>query len=120
MGDVKAWQSTQELERALPRLVEQPGSLVDFVFVQEWVDFDVEIRHFVVEPDLNRPETLKAKKRIYTVFKSRESGSFRNFDRYDRQGCLWNTFANDDAALADAESQCDKLIVRWRSGSRRR
>merc|ERR1712151_682508 len=54
--DVQAWRNKQELERALPQLVEQAGSLVDFVFVQEWVDFDVEIRHFIVEPDLTRPE----------------------------------------------------------------
>jgi len=111
--DVQSWRNKQELQNALMTLVEQPGSLVDLVFVQEWVDFDVEIRHFVVEADLSRPETLKAKKRIYTVFKSKDQGSFRNFDRYDRNGCLWNTFQNDDAALTDAENQADELILRW-------
>jgi len=111
--DVQAWRNKQELTTALASLGEQPGSLVDFVFVQEWVDFDVEIRHFMVEPDLNRPESLKPKKRIYTVFKSNEGGSFRNFDRFDRPGCLNSTFKGDDAALTDAESQCDELILRW-------
>jgi hypothetical protein len=111
--DVQSWRNKQELERALASLAEQPDSLVDVVYVQEWVDFDVEIRHFVVEPDICQPETLIPKKRIYTVFKSRDQGSFRNFDRYDRQGCLTETFHNDDAALADAERQADELIVRW-------
>merc|ERR1711972_441076 len=46
-------------------------------------------------------------------FKSREQGSFRNFDRYERQGCLSTCFANDDAALADAERQAEELIHRW-------
>lgn len=111
--DVTAWKNKQELTSALTSLVEQPGSAVDLVFVQEWVEFDVEIRHFIVEPDLKKPETLKPKAMIYTVFKSKEQGSFRNFDKYDRQRCLQNCFQKDDAALADAESQAQELIVRW-------
>lgn len=111
--DVTAWRNKQELTAALVQLTEQPGSLVDLVFVQEWVEFDVEMRHFVVEPDLLRPETCKPKKIIYTVFKSKEQGSFRNFDRYDRARCLQACFKNDDAALADAERQAEELIQRW-------
>lgn len=112
--DVQSWRNKQDLERSLSSLAEQPGSNVDQVFVQEWVDFDVEIRHFVIEADLRNPESLKPKKLIYTVFKNRDEGSFRNFDRYDRDGCLANTgFQNDDAALADAECQAEELIVRW-------
>merc|ERR1711920_135013 len=48
-----------------------------------------------------RPETLKPKKLIYTVFKTQD------------QGCLPKTFHNDGAALADAEHQAEALIVRW-------
>eukprot|EP00913_Durusdinium_trenchii_P007467 g7019.t1 len=36
--DVQAWRNKQELERALVSLVEQPGSMVDQIFVQEWYD----------------------------------------------------------------------------------
>jgi hypothetical protein len=111
--DVTSWKSKADLQRALSSLGEQPGSFVDLVFVQEWVDFDVEMRHFVVEADLTKPETLKPKKIIYTVFKSKDEGSFRNFDRYDREKCLSTCFENDDAALADAERQAEELIVRW-------
>merc|ERR550514_1514473 len=70
--DVQAWKSKQQLTAALSYLAEQPGSLMDFVFVQEWVDFDVEMRHFVVEPLIEDPRTWKAKKIIYTVFKNEE------------------------------------------------
>lgn len=31
------------------------GSMVDQIFVQEWVDFEVEMRHFFVEVDLHAP-----------------------------------------------------------------
>lgn len=112
--DVKAWKNKQELGNIFTPLVEQPGSQVDQVFVQEYVDFDVEIRHFIVEGDLSNPASLKAKQKIYTVFRSKEEGCFRNFGRFDRKGCLANTnFNNDEAAMVDCERQCDELIVRW-------
>lgn len=111
--DVQAWRNKQELQSVLMHLVEQPGSFVDSLFVQEWVDFDVEIRHFIVEPDLSNPQTLIPKAKVYTVFKSQEQGSFRNFERYDRKMCLQTCFQNDDVALADAERQAEDLIVRW-------
>jgi len=111
--DVRAWQNKQQLSSALQELIEQPGSFMEFCFVQEWVDFDVEMRHFIVEPELSKPATWKPKKIIYTVFKSKESNSFRDFDRFDRKGCLKSCFQNDDAALADAEAQAEELIGRW-------
>jgi len=111
--DVTAWRNKQELERALAQLIEQPGSMVDQVFVQEYVDFDVEMRHFVVEPDIAYPQTWKPKRIIYTVFKDKQGGSFRNFDRYDRKTCKEKNFQNDEAAIADAEQQAEQLIGRW-------
>jgi len=111
--DVRQWRSKQELSNAMVDLTEQPGSHMEFCFVQEWVDFDVEMRHFIVEADLNKPTSLKAKKIIYTVFKSKDSGSFRDFDRYDRKGALKTCFENDDAALADAEAKAEVLMERW-------
>jgi len=111
--DVQAWRSQKDVQRILYDLMTQPGSQVDFCLVQEWVDFDVELRHFVVEPDLSNPASLKPKKVIYTVFKTQDQGSFRDFDRYDRQGCLSTCYHNDHEALADAERQAQELIVRW-------
>lgn len=111
--DVRKWQNKQELAGAMTDLAEQPGSFMEFVFVQEWVDFDVEMRHFIVEADLTKPASLKPKKIIYTVFKSQEGNSFRDFDRYDRKGCLRTCFQNDDAALADAEAKAEVLMERW-------
>eukprot|EP00933_Yihiella_yeosuensis_P047462 TRINITY_DN4329_c0_g6_i1.p1 TRINITY_DN4329_c0_g6~~TRINITY_DN4329_c0_g6_i1.p1 ORF type:complete len:572 (-),score=80.14 TRINITY_DN4329_c0_g6_i1:140-1777(-) len=111
--DVTAWKNHQELERALVSLGEQPGSLCDYVFVQEWVDFEVEMRHFIVEPDLERPETWTPKQIVYTIFKNKEEGSFRNFDRFDRKTCLHRCFLNDELAMQDAERQAQELINRW-------
>jgi len=111
--DVSSWRNKQELSNALSNLSDQPGSQVDLLFVQEWVEFDVEMRHFVVEPNLKDPESLKPKKIIYTVFKCRDQGSFRDFDRYNRESCIQTCFKNDEAAMADAEAQAEVLIARW-------
>jgi len=111
--DVTAWRSKMELEHALVSLTEQPGSLMDMCFVQEWVDFEVEMRHFIVEADLQNLESIKPKHIVYTVFKSKEDNAFRNFDKYDRRACLQKCFGNDDAALAEAESKAQQLIYRW-------
>jgi len=111
--DVNSWNNKQELQRALSSLSEQPGSYVDFVFVQEWVDFDVEMRHFIVEPNFKNPASLKPQRIIYSVFESQEEGSFRSFEKYNRQRCLSATFQDDDAALAHAEQLSEELIQRW-------
>jgi len=111
--DVQVWNNSLDLEQGLASLAQQPGSLVDLVLVQEWVDFDVEMRHFVVEPDFARPESLRPKKIVYTVMKSVEDNCFRDFDRFDRSGALKACFQQDDAAMAHAEEQAEALIVRW-------
>lgn len=111
--DVMVWRNKQELQGALCHLLQQPGSLMDHCFVQEWVDFDVEMRHFVVEADLSDPMSWKPKKIVYTVMKNVEDGCFRNFDRFDRGQCLATCFHHDDAALIDAEQQAEELIHRW-------
>lgn len=111
--DVMAWRNEHELQHALTYLLEQPGSYLEHCFVQEWVDFDVEWRHFIVEPDMSNPESLKPKAIVYTVFKTQEAGSFRNFDRFDRATCLSRCFNNDEAAIVDAETQALELIHRW-------
>lgn len=111
--DVRAWVDEHELAQHLVQLADQPGNYADHVFVQEWVEFDVEMRHFVIEANLSNPFSWKPKKIVYTVIKTVEEGSFRNFDRFDRRVCLKNYFANDEEALADAEHQSETLIGCW-------
>eukprot|EP00439_Symbiodinium_sp_Y106_P001724 s6889_g1.t1 len=55
----------------------------------EWVDFEVEMRHFLVDVDLKDRSTWKPKHIVYTVFKSKEDGCFRNFDKYDAKTAAW-------------------------------
>jgi hypothetical protein len=111
--DVMSWESQEEIRKALAYLGEQPGSYVDQVFCQEWVDFDVEMRHFVVEPDPNNHATWKPRKIVYTVFQGNQGNCFRNFDRFDRNGAIEKKFAGDEAAMAHAEKLAQQLIKYW-------
>merc|ERR1711924_35796 len=111
--DVRAWKNETELARALTVIGEQAGSRMGVVLVQELIDFDVEMRMFVVDPNLSDPSTLKPKKVLYTVFTNKENGTFSSFAKYNRSHCLETTFENDDEALTDAEQQSYELVSRW-------
>eukprot|EP00929_Paragymnodinium_shiwhaense_P008914 TRINITY_DN1128_c1_g1_i1.p1 TRINITY_DN1128_c1_g1~~TRINITY_DN1128_c1_g1_i1.p1 ORF type:complete len:559 (+),score=120.86 TRINITY_DN1128_c1_g1_i1:226-1902(+) len=111
--DVQIWESAADLGRSLDSLTQQPGSLADLVLVQEWVDFDVEMRFFVIEPNLDDKNSLIPKKAVFTMMKSVEDNCFREFDRFERQTCLQRCFAGDEAAMQDAERQAQDLITKW-------
>jgi hypothetical protein len=111
--DVMSWTNVEEIRQALAYLGEQPGSNVDHVFIQEWVDFDVEMRHFVVEPDPNNHQTWRPRKIIYTVFQGNQGNCFRSFDRFDRAGAIEQKFQGDEAAMAQAEKLASQLIKYW-------
>jgi hypothetical protein len=111
--DVMSWTNIDEIKKALAYLGEQAGSHVDHVFLQEWVDFDVEMRHYVVEPDPNNHATWRPRKIVYTVFQNNQSNSFRTFDRFDRAQAIESKFAGDEAAMAHAEKLACQLIKYW-------
>ena len=48
--DVNHWRDGNTLARGLEELVQQPGNIMDYVIVQEWVDIALEMRHFIVLP----------------------------------------------------------------------
>ena len=58
------------------------GSHMEYVFVQEWVDFDVEIRNYVVLPDVSDPKTCLPRGQVCTMFQEETAhGGFTNFSR---------------------------------------
>jgi len=111
--DVWHWDSPAQLRQALMHLAGQSACLADSVFVQEWVDADVEMRHFVVEPSIDNPSTWKPKHTAFTTWKSLEFNGFHVFEKFDRNTCLRTCFHDDAAALDDAERQAEELIANW-------
>lgn len=107
--DVNHWSNPTQLAASLEEIVQQPGNLMEYCLVQEWVDIDVEMRHFVVFPRGHDGE-WKVETIVYTCYESKQDGHFSSFNRFGREDALKKTFASDDAALRDAEAQALELI----------
>lgn len=112
--DVLKWKNPKELATALENLVEQPGSRMDFAFVQEWIDFDVEWRHYIVWPNLQDPESLLPRKIVCTQFQEATSrGGFTDFNKFSLEESLDTVFQGDREAWLDAQTKSNALIKRW-------
>jgi len=121
--DVRHWDSPDCLAEQLESLIVQPGNKADTVHVQEFVDIDVEMRHFVVLPKYcgRKVDNLEGReestlpnieKVVYTCYESSDENHFSDFNRFDRETCVKNRFKGDDSALADAEAKAKELIGR--------
>lgn len=112
--DVRKWQDPKTLQTALVDLGEQQGSHMEYVFVQEWVDFDIEIRNYVVLPDLRDPQSCLPKGVVCTLFQEEtQNGGFTNFNRFGRDECFHRIFKGDEKAFNSCTQQINDLIYRW-------
>merc|ERR1711972_914602 len=111
--DVWHWDTPAQLREALVQLSGQTASLVDSVFVQEWVDADVEMRLYVMEPNMLDSASWKPRHTAYTTWKSLEFNGFHGLEKFNRSTCLRTCFRNDEEALVDAELQSEELIAHW-------
>eukprot|EP00404_Azadinium_spinosum_P001284 CAMPEP_0180434450 /NCGR_PEP_ID=MMETSP1036_2-20121128/9961_1 /TAXON_ID=632150 /ORGANISM="Azadinium spinosum, Strain 3D9" /LENGTH=605 /DNA_ID=CAMNT_0022440323 /DNA_START=66 /DNA_END=1883 /DNA_ORIENTATION=+ len=119
--DVMPWRDQRQLQAALSSLAEQPGCHTDSVLVQEWVDFDVEMRVFVVDAQVSCPQSWRPTATFYTQMDCEHMPDaaprhcYKEFHTYGREGCLESRFFGDEAALSDAERQAEVLVGRWLS-----
>jgi len=116
--DVRRFQSKYQLAEALSALANQKYATLDSVMVQEWIEFDVELRLFFIDPvcewdeEKNCPKPLTPKKILYTKFwRVDEEDKLRDFERMPRQQCVDRCFFNDSPALAEAERQACEIAA---------
>eukprot|EP01065_Artemidia_motanka_P049455 TRINITY_DN81_c2_g1_i1.p1 TRINITY_DN81_c2_g1~~TRINITY_DN81_c2_g1_i1.p1 ORF type:complete len:708 (+),score=218.77 TRINITY_DN81_c2_g1_i1:83-2206(+) len=116
--DVKRWKGERELAEALRSLAEQPLSTGASAMVQDYVDFDFEMRQFFVEPQPgwdevgDCPKFVTPTKTLYTRFAAVESGKFTEFQRMDRQTCVDDMLFGDGEAMAQAERKAAEIASR--------
>ena len=77
--DVRRWKDEETLARALVDLAEQQGSRMEFVLVQEWVDFDIEVRNYIVHANLADAESLLPKGELLLAQRCRRVLSYLFF-----------------------------------------
>lgn len=114
--DVRLWKGVKELGIALKDLAEQNAAWVESVMVQDFVTFDLELRLYWVEPEVQiDPETravrpIHPSKILYTAFNTVDhERRFRDFERFQRQDAVNRCFAGDEAAMTDAEQKSTEL-----------
>eukprot|EP01062_Namystynia_karyoxenos_P084116 TRINITY_DN982_c4_g1_i1.p1 TRINITY_DN982_c4_g1~~TRINITY_DN982_c4_g1_i1.p1 ORF type:complete len:754 (+),score=242.72 TRINITY_DN982_c4_g1_i1:120-2381(+) len=120
--DVKRWSGEYELADSLQALCEQRLYYGPSAMVQDYVDFDVEMRQFFVEAtpgwdeDRGCPRVIQPRKTLYTRFNQVNDGRFTDFERLPRDKCLAECFFHDEKALADAERQATEIgsrVLLW-------
>jgi len=109
------WKTRQQLSENLKAVMAVPGTLDDFVIVQEWVDFDFELRLFFLPPsDWAPPAVLHPKHYEYTSWtttdRSTSPGSFGKMSRREALVHWQEDSAALDAAHAEAEEAAQFLI----------
>eukprot|EP00663_Eupelagonemidae_sp_cell21sb_P003618 gene3619-biopygen3203 len=92
-AEVKRWSGESELAAALSNLTEQRLSTGNCAMVQDYVDFDVELRQFFVEcepgwdDEADRPRHVEPTRTLYTRFRTVNDGRFTDFERLSREKC---------------------------------
>lgn len=103
------WNNPGELKTCLAEMIRLPGCLSEQCIVQEWVDFDVEVRLFFFPPsDWDGLTVLKPAHYEYTAWNtsasSTEPGSFTKPKRAN----VLKKWANDEEALLSAHAQAEE------------
>jgi len=121
--DVRRFVGRHQLAEALQSLAMQRYALGDSVMVQDWCDFEIELRLFWIDTapewdqQANKPKHIEPKKILYTRFcRIDEEDKMRDFERIQREECVQTCFQNDSPALAEAEkiaTQIGNRVLWW-------
>ena len=100
------WKSEQEMAYCLTGMMRLPGCRAEAAIVQEWVDFDMELRLFFLPPRDWTPEiSLVPEHHEYTAWATTwDADGPGAFLKPSKEQAL-KRFAGDEQALASAHEQ---------------
>jgi hypothetical protein len=112
--DVLSFHGVDEMMDRLSRIAEQPGCLTDYVYAQEFIESDCEIRCYVLD-DGSGLSTEPAHMR-YTRpgHNDRETGRFQGFQDLSREQAIEEWYGGNALAVRKAELEIERLIKRWK------
>jgi len=104
---VTVFSGEEELARTLTEMLTHPGCSASTCIVQEWVDFDFEMRLYFLPPQTWDPgQKLKPRQTIYNAwYGSMRGGERRNFSRLSADEVLSRMWQHDAGALESAKAQ---------------
>jgi len=109
------WTGRSELTTCLREMLRQPGCLAEQCIVQEWVDFDFELRLFFLPPaEWRPPAVLKPVNFEYTAWGEGQDSPGRFLKPPKERILQW--WAGDQAALDFAHARAEEVanfLIGW-------
>merc|ERR1711879_21867 len=103
----------------LTKMLTHPGCSASTCIVQEWVDFDLEMRLYFLLPDNWEPgQELKPRQTIYNCWSGsmKEGDARRNFSRLSADEVVSRYWQHDVSALRSAKKQAistSQYLLAW-------
>lgn len=112
--DVLSFDGIDEMVQRLGCIAEQPGCLADYVFVQEYIDSDCEIRCYVLDDGTGLSTKPAHMRYTRPGHNDKETGRFRGFQDLTRQQAIDEWYGGNVEAVVKAEKEIEKLIGLWK------
>jgi len=115
---VSIFKGEEDLGAKLTKMVTEPGCQASSAIVQEWVDFDFEMRLYFLPPHDWTPATKLQPTRIQcnAWSGSMENGERRNFHRLSKELVLKDYWKDDEEAWKSAKKQAVNVsqdLIAW-------
>jgi len=113
---VKVFTSLDELAAAIRELLTTPGCLASSCIVQEWVDFDFEMRFYFFPPAKRSSDSPLLPTRCeFNAWNCSDNGQPGQFIRLSREACI-HRWAGDASALQHAYDRAvtlSQFLLQW-------
>lgn len=115
---IKIFNSEEDLGMKLTEILTEPGCRAGQAIVQEWVDFDFEMRLYFIPPDdWSPPKRLEPTRIECNAWSgSMENGERRNFHKLTKETVLADYWKQDEEAYNSARKQAietSQFLIAW-------
>ena len=112
--DVLSFDGIDEMVDRLGRIAEQPGCLAEYVYAQEYIESDCEIRCYVIDDGTGLSTAPAHMRYTRPGYNNPETGRFQGFQDLSRQQAVEEWYGGNEEAVNKAEFEIRKLIKRWK------
>jgi hypothetical protein len=113
--DVLSFHGVDEMVDRLGRIAEQPGCLTEYVYAQEFIESDCEIRCYVLDDGTGLSTTPAHMRYTRPGCNDRDTGRFQGFQDLSREEAIQEWYGGSVAAVLKAEAEIERLIRRWKT-----
>ena len=112
--DVLSFHGIDEMVDRLGRIAEQPGCLTEYVYAQEFIVSDCEIRCYVLDDGTGLSTKPAHMRYTRPGHNDPETGRFQGFQDLTRDQAVEEWYGGSVTAVQKAEKEIERLIKRWK------